>query len=75
MSVADRPHVAALTVPADPPERERVRAILPERDRVLLLARRQALLIELGAIEAYLGMERSVVPKHLREHDEHRERQ
>jgi hypothetical protein len=32
----------------------------------LLLARRQSLLIELGAIEDYLGMERSVVPKHRR---------
>ena len=30
---AASPHVASLTVPADPPERERVRAILPERDR------------------------------------------
>jgi hypothetical protein len=39
---------------------ERVRVVLPARDRTLLLARRQALLIELGALEAYLGIERSV---------------
>lgn len=32
----------------------------------MLLARRQALLIELGAIEECLGMERSVIPKHKR---------
>lgn len=51
----------------------RVRAILPDRDRVLLLARRQALLIELGALETYLGLERSVIPKHLRDHDDCRD--
>ena len=38
-----------------------------EKERHLLLARRQAILIELGSIEDYLGMERTVVPKHLRE--------
>ena len=32
--------------------------------RQLLLAVRQAILICLGAIETYLGMERSVTPKH-----------
>lgn len=32
----------------------------------VLLARRQALLMELGAIEEYLGMDRSVIPKHKR---------
>jgi hypothetical protein len=36
------------------------------RTRVLLLAIRQALLIALGAIEEYLGCDRSVKPKHLR---------
>ena len=35
--------------------------------RVLLLAFRQALLIALGALEDYLGLPRSVVPKHKRE--------
>lgn len=52
---------------------ERVRAILPERDRMLLLARRQALLIELGALETYLGLERSVIPKHVRDHEDCRD--
>jgi hypothetical protein len=32
----------------------------------LLLALRQALIIALGAIEDYLGMERSIIPKHRR---------
>lgn len=36
------------------------------RTRVLLLALRQALLIALGALEDYLGCERSVTPKHKR---------
>ena len=39
-----------------------------ERNKMLLLAVRQALLMILGAIETYLGMERSVVPKHKREY-------
>ena len=34
------------------------------RLRCLLLAFRQALFIMVGAIEDYLGMERSVIPKH-----------
>jgi len=34
--------------------------------RVLLLAIRQALIIALGAIEDYLGMARSIIPKHKR---------
>ena len=38
---------------------------MTERD--LLLKRREALLLELGAIEEYLGMERSVLPKRRRE--------
>lgn len=33
-------------------------------DREYLLARRQAILIELGAIERRLGLPRSVTPKH-----------
>lgn len=69
MSASTSPRVAALTVPAEEVGRERVRAILPERDRTLLLARRQALLIELGALEVYLGLERSVIPRHLRPDD------
>ena len=35
--------------------------------RSYLLARRQALLIELGAIEDLLGLHRSVEPKHRRQ--------
>ena len=40
---------------------------MPDCERVLLLSVRQALIIVLGAIETYLGMERSIVPKHKRE--------
>jgi hypothetical protein len=32
--------------------------------KVLLMAIRQALLIALGALEEYIGLERSVIPKH-----------
>ena len=46
---------------------------LSERDaahqhktQVLLMAIRQALLIALGALEDYLSMDRSVIPKHKR---------
>ncbi len=39
---------------------------MEEKTRILLLAVRQAVLMILGAIEDYLGMERSVVPQHLR---------
>jgi hypothetical protein len=35
--------------------------------RALLITLRQAILLVLGAIEDYLGMERSVIPKHLRD--------
>lgn len=42
------------------------RAIIPDRQRVLLIAVRQALLIILGALEDYMEMERSIVPKHER---------
>ena len=34
--------------------------------RALYMAIRQALLIALGALEDYLGLERSVIPKHSR---------
>jgi len=40
--------------------------IIPERTKMLLMALRQALIIALGAIEDYVEMERSIVPKHLR---------
>lgn len=35
-----------------------------ERERQLFLTIRQAHIMMLGAIEDYLGMERSIVPKH-----------
>jgi len=41
-------------------------SIIDGRTRVLLIAIRQALIIALGALEEYLGMERSIVPKHRR---------
>ncbi len=37
--------------------------------RALLLSIRQALLIALGAIEDYLDVERSVIPKHKRKEE------
>ena len=36
------------------------------KERILLMAIRQALIIALGAIEDYLEMERSIVPRHKR---------
>ena len=33
----------------------------------MLMARRQAIIIDLGAIEDYLGLERSIVPRRKRE--------
>ncbi len=36
---------------------------LSDRDRAFYLARRRALLMELGAVEELLGIERSVEPK------------
>jgi hypothetical protein len=39
---------------------------LSNTDRKTLFAIRQALLIALGAIEEFLGIERSVTPKHKR---------
>jgi hypothetical protein len=38
-------------------------------DREFWLAVRQALIIVLGAIEEYLGMQRSIVPRRKRERD------
>ncbi len=37
---------------------------------MLLLALRQALIMMLGAMEDYLAMERSIVPKHRRTHQQ-----
>jgi hypothetical protein len=37
------------------------------KTRVLLLAVRQALIIALGALEDYLSVDRSIVPKHKRD--------
>lgn len=39
--------------------------ITPKK-RTLLLSQRQALIIELGAIEDYLGLERSIIPRRKR---------
>ena len=38
-----------------------------EQERRYLMARRQSLIIDLGAIEEYLGLERSIVPRRKRE--------
>ena len=54
------------TVPADNIVSIDNCAIINNRTRVLLLAMRQALIIALGALEDYLEMERSIVPKHRR---------
>lgn len=40
--------------------------IVDPRTRALLIALRQALIIALGALEDYLGMKRSITPKHNR---------
>ena len=42
-------------------------ATVTDRERTLLMARRQAIIIDLGAIEDYLGLERSIVPRRKRE--------
>jgi hypothetical protein len=41
-------------------------SIIPDRQRTLLLVVRQALIMMLGALEDYLDVERSIVPKHKR---------
>lgn len=43
---------------------------LDERIRTLYMSRRQALIIELGSIEDYLGLERSIIPKRKRTPEE-----
>ena len=40
---------------------------MSDRERTLLMAVRQALIIVLGAIEDYLGLARSIVPRRKRE--------
>ncbi len=40
--------------------------ILPNKQRIFLLALRQSIIIFLGALEDYLEMDRSIVPKHKR---------
>ena len=39
------------------------------KTKALLLSVRQAIIIVLGAIEDYLSMERSIVPKHRKRQD------
>ena len=41
--------------------------LVPDRERALWMAIRQALIIALGAIEEYLGLQRSIVPRRKRE--------
>ena len=48
--------------------------MLSEAERVMLMARRQAIIMELGALEEYLGIERSIIPKHKRKQQESHER-
>jgi hypothetical protein len=45
------------------------------RDRDYLLEKRRALLVELSAIERYLGLPRSVQPKNDRERQSYEQRQ
>lgn len=40
---------------------------ITDQERRFQMARRQAIIIELGAIEDYLGLERSIVPRRKRE--------
>jgi hypothetical protein len=48
------------------PQKQHECATMDLRSRTLALAVRQALIIILGAIEDWLGMERSIVPRHKR---------
>jgi hypothetical protein len=41
-------------------------AIIPDKQRTFLLVVRQALIMMLGALDDYLNVERSVIPKHKR---------
>jgi len=40
-------------------------------NKILLMAIRQTLIMMLGAIEDYLGMERSITPRRKREYEPH----
>lgn len=40
--------------------------MVPDKQRALLLTCRQVLIMLLGALEDYLDMERSIIPKHKR---------
>lgn len=42
---------------------------ITEQERQYLMTRRRALIIDLGAIEDYLGLERSIVPRRKRERE------
>lgn len=46
---------------------------ITDQERRFQMARRQAIIIELGAIEDYLGLERSIVPRRKREPTRHEE--
>ena len=50
------------TLPLAQTEKQAYNVDERERERRLLMARRQALIIELGAIEEYLGLPRSITP-------------
>lgn len=41
----------------------------PDAERRLWMSRRQAIIMELGAIEDYLELPRSIVPRRKREHE------
>lgn len=47
---------------------------IADPERRFHMARRQAIIIELGAIEDYLGLERSIVPRRKREPADLREK-
>lgn len=49
-------------IPVQPPPKQEI----SERQRALLLSIRQALRMILGAIEDYMGMERTHIPNHKR---------
>lgn len=44
---------------------------LPEHEKEYLMSMRQALIMQLGAIEDRLGMRRSIMPKHRRRNKRH----
>lgn len=52
--------------PAKALQTARSGAIMPDKQRMFLMTVRQALIMLLGALEDYLEMDRSIVPKHER---------